>query len=119
MATTPSNSNGGSATDTIMRSFLPGGFAAAPLSLDGGLHHRRTHFPSQEKHILGNAPPSAHKKVSKSKISPPIGEFFINFLLQLVALGAAIAFGIYAVKSVTVGSIANQQAVIANQIAIL
>jgi hypothetical protein len=59
-------------------------------------------------------------------LSPPIGQFFINSLLQGAGFVAAIAFGIYAVKSVRVGNTANQyaseavlQAVTANQLALL
>jgi hypothetical protein len=59
-------------------------------------------------------------------LSPPIGQFVINTILQIAAIGAAIAFGVYAVRSVTVGSDANsyaakavEQAVTANQLAIL
>jgi hypothetical protein len=59
-------------------------------------------------------------------LSPPIGQFYINLLLQAAAFAAAIAFGVYAVKSVTVGHEANtyaqqatQQASVANQLAML
>lgn len=59
-------------------------------------------------------------------LSPPVGQFFINSLLQGAGFVAAIAFGIYAVKSVRVGNMANQyagqaaqQAAIANQLALL
>lgn len=58
--------------------------------------------------------------------SPPLGQFIINSLLQAAAFVAAVAFGVYAVKSVTVGNSANQyahqavqQAQIANQLAVL
>lgn len=61
-----------------------------------------------------------------AKLSPPIGQFIINTVLQISAFIAAIAFGIFAVKSVTVANDANhyaaiavQQAVTANQLALL
>ena len=57
-------------------------------------------------------------------LSPPPGQFVIASLLQLIALGIAIAFGIYAVKSVRIANEANeyasqalQAAQLANQIA--
>ena len=59
-------------------------------------------------------------------LSPPPGQFIISSILQLVALGIAVAFGIYAVKSVRVANEANTFAVqalteakLANQIAML
>jgi len=58
--------------------------------------------------------------------SPPVGQFVVNSMLQGAGFVAAIAFGIYAVKSVRVGNVANQyagqaaqQAAIANQLALL
>lgn len=59
-------------------------------------------------------------------LSPPLGELIISSLLQVLALGVAVAFGVYAVKSVRVASEANSFAVqalaearLANQIAML
>lgn len=61
-----------------------------------------------------------------AKLSPPVGQFVIQTLLQIAGFGLAVAFGIYAVKSVTVGTIANdygdksvQQAIVSNQLAML
>lgn len=52
-----------------------------------------------------------------AKLTPPLGHFIINTLLQIAAFAAAIAFGIYAVKSVTVGNDANGYAAEANKYA--
>ena len=61
-----------------------------------------------------------------AKLSPPLGQFVLNMILQIAALVAAIAFGVFAVKSVTVGNEANryairalEEAVIANKISML
>ena len=87
-----------------------------------GLPHSQTLAPPSQqssKSIKGQPQQIA-------TLSPPIGQFVINTLLQIAAFAAAIAFGVYAVKSVTVGSDANnyaakavEQAVTANQLAIL
>ncbi|KAK4938584.1 hypothetical protein LTR10_021015 [Elasticomyces elasticus] len=64
--------------------------------------------------------------VQVTRLSPPIGQFIINTLLQILGFGTAIAFGVFAVKSVNVGDTANvysdqsmQQALIANQLTLL
>jgi hypothetical protein len=43
-------------------------------------------------------------------LKPPIAQFIINLLLQLAAFAAAIAFGVYAVKSVDVAIKGNNYA---------
>ena len=77
-----------------------------------------------EKGSLKSSHASAAPQVAT--LSPPVGQFVINLLLQIAAFAAAIAFGIYAVKSVTVGNDANQlasvavkQAVTSNQLAMV
>ena len=57
---------------------------------------------------------------------PPIGESFINTLLQLFVFAAAIAFGVFAIKSVNLAHEANRlaalavrEAQVANQLAML
>lgn len=59
-------------------------------------------------------------------IQQPVAQFIINSLLQVAAFAVGIAFGIYAVKSVQVGNLANsysnraiEQALTANQLALL
>lgn len=52
-----------------------------------------------------------------TRLSPPLGQFFINLLVQVAGFAAAIAFGVYAVKSVQVGGQANVAAQAANDIA--
>jgi CBS domain containing-hemolysin-like protein len=61
-----------------------------------------------------------------AKVTPPVGQFVIQTLLQIAGFAAAIAFGIYAVRSVNVATLANrysqesiQQALAANQLALL
>ena len=64
--------------------------------------------------------------VTKTVLSPPIGQFVINTLLQAAAFAAAIAFGVFAIKSVNKADTANyyaaqalEEARIANQIAMI
>lgn len=59
-------------------------------------------------------------------LSPPVGQFIINTILQMAGFAAAIAFGVFAVRSVNVGHDANRfaaqaldEAVIANKLAML
>ncbi|KAL9637720.1 MAG: hypothetical protein Q9164_002023 [Protoblastenia rupestris] len=61
---------------------------------------------------------------SRATLTPPIGQFIINSTLQTAALAAAIAFGIFAVKSVNIAISANETAArqldearVANQVA--
>lgn len=79
---------------------------------------------SQEKSPISRTFPQQGQQIIT--LQPPIGQFLINTLLQISAFTAAIAFGVYAVKSVTVGSDANryanqavQETVTANQLALL
>jgi hypothetical protein len=92
----------------------PAGLAPA----DTGLPHRRKPLPPEKSGVQST------QRVAT--LSPPAGQFLINTLLQAAGFAAAIAFGIYAVRSVTVGNSANQYAnqavqlaVTANQLAIL
>ena len=98
----------------------PAGLAPA----DTGLPHRRRSLPPEKSSVQSTHLPLPQQQVAT--LSPPAGQFFINTLLQAAGFAAAIAFGIYAVKSVTVGNSANQYAdqavrlaVTANQLAIL
>jgi hypothetical protein len=52
-------------------------------------------------------------------LSPPLGHFLINLMLQFVAFAIAIAFGVYAIRSVRVEVLAVQQAQTANQLALV
>lgn len=78
---------------------------------------RRSPSPSasQSHGLLSKDASSSHV----TRLSPPVGQFVINTLLQIAGFVAAIAFGIYAVQSVKVGKDANQWADIANQLALL
>lgn len=81
----------------------------------------------------GSSPsPTAEKegemmtKIFRATLSPPLGQFFINMILQLAAFAAAIAFGVFAVKSIDIARTANTyadralgEARIANQVAML
>lgn len=53
----------------------------------------------------------------KATLSPPLGQFFINMILQLAAFAAAIAFGVFAVKSIDIARTANEYAASANRYA--
>ena len=52
------------------------------------------------------------------KLSSPIGQHIVNVILQLTAIVAAVAFGYFAVESVQVTNRANDEAHLANQLAI-
>lgn len=65
-------------------------------------------------------------KQTTATLSPPLGQFFINMILQIATFGAAIAFGIFAVKSINIARTANsyaaqalEEARVANQVAML
>jgi hypothetical protein len=82
------------------------------------------HFDRQDFFLPTPVPHQKLKHVAV--LSPPIGQFIINIIIQALGLGAAIAFGVYAVKSVTAANDANKyaseailQAVMANKLAIL
>jgi hypothetical protein len=91
---------------------------------DSGVGPRRRSLSPEKQSVQ-----SIHRQQPLPQVatfSPPAGQFVINTLLQVAGFVAAIAFGIYAVKSVTVGNTANQyagqavlQAATANQLAIL
>ena len=62
----------------------------------------------------------------EATLSPPLGQFFINMILQIAAFAAAIAFGVFAVKSIDIARTANsyaaralEEARVANQVAML
>ncbi|ETI22983.1 hypothetical protein G647_04779 [Cladophialophora carrionii CBS 160.54] len=71
--------------------------------------------------------------VQVATVSPPVGQFVIHTLLQIAGFAVAIAFGVYAVRSVHAAVLANsfsreansfsreaiQQALAANQLALL
>lgn len=48
-------------------------------------------------------------------VKQPTGQFFIHFILQVVAFAVAVAFGVFAIKSVQVGHRANGYAIEANE----
>ncbi len=67
-----------------------------------------------------------HLREQVLDIRQPVAQFIINSLLQAAAFVVAIAFGIYAIKSVQVGDIGNHyanqaagQALTANQLTLL
>ncbi|KAL8822666.1 MAG: hypothetical protein Q9191_006598 [Dirinaria sp. TL-2023a] len=67
-----------------------------------------------------------HHPITNAILSPPPGEFFINLILQVIGIVAAIAFGVFAVQSLNVAKTANtltrqalEEARIANQAAML
>ena len=61
---------------------------------------------------------------STATLTPPIGQFIVNSTIQIATLAAAVAFGIFAVKSLNVAIGANETAAcqldearVANQVA--
>ena len=70
--------------------------------------------------------PQVYQNAATTVLRPPIGQFVINTLLQAAAFAAAIAFGVFAIKSVNKADTANyyaaqalEEARIANQIAMI
>ena len=59
----------------------------------------------------------AHNEVAT--LSPPVGQFIIGTIINIAGIAAAIAFGIFAVRSVALAATANNQAEINNQIALI
>lgn len=47
-------------------------------------------------------------------LTPPLGQFFINMILQIAAFVAAIAFGVFAIKSIDIARTANEYSARAN-----
>jgi len=132
MASLPVKDEGGSgALDTILGSpvepklqNLDSPNPAGLVPTDTGLPHRRRPLPQEKSSAQSILRSQSLQRVAT--LSPPAGQFLINSLLQAAGIAAAIAFGVYAVKSVTIGYSANQyakqavqQAVTANQLAIL
>jgi len=52
--------------------------------------------------------------LTTATLTPPLGQFIINLLLQLAGIAAAVAFGIFAVESLNVAKQANIEARVAN-----
>jgi hypothetical protein len=122
---------GSGAPDTILGSpvepklqNLDSSNPVGPVPTDTGLPHRRRPLPPEKSSVQSILRSQSLQRVAT--LSPPAGQFLINTLLQAAGIAAAIAFGVYAVRSVRVGNSANQyadqavrQAVTANQLAIL
>lgn len=132
MASLPVKDEGGSgALDTILGSpiepklqNLDSSNPAGLVPTDTGLPHHRRPLPPETSSVQSILQSQSQQRVAT--LLPPAGQFLINTLLQAAGIAAVIAFGVYAVKSVTVGNSANQyadqavrQAVTANQLAIL
>lgn len=56
-------------------------------------------------------------KKSIATLSPPLGQFFINTILQIAAFAAAIAFGVFAIISIDIARAANEYSARANSYA--
>ena len=56
-------------------------------------------------------------KKTTATLTPPLGQFFINMILQIAAFAAAIAFGVFAVKSIDIARTANEYSASANSYA--
>lgn len=59
---------------------------------------------------------TALKRVTAT-LTPPLGQFFINMVLQIAAFVAAIAFGVFAIKSIDIARTANKYSAMANSYA--
>lgn len=72
-------------------------------------------------HNNGSAqqPTSQPPYMTTATLTPPLGQFVVNLLLQLAGIVAAIAFGIFAVESLNVAKQANIEAKVANQVAMV
>jgi CBS domain containing-hemolysin-like protein len=62
----------------------------------------------------------------EATLSPPLGQFFINMTMQIAGFVAAVAFGVFAIKSVQMADTSNRyagqalnQSIIANKLAML
>ena len=138
MAPIPPNSQDAPSTDDIMPPLLTGStpkqssssVTNSPLSIlrtpgnQSEVAHGQNELFLEKQPVVQSNWPLPDRQVST--ISPPIGQFIINMLLQVAAFAAAIAFGIFAVKSVRVGYLANpyanqavELAATANQLAML
>ncbi|KIV89964.1 hypothetical protein PV10_07317 [Exophiala mesophila] len=97
-----------------------------------GLNSPVHRIQSATAHASLTRPPAPPEKsqeqptVHVARVSPPVGQFVIQTLLQIAGFGVAIAFGVYAVQSVAVGNTANEygdksvrQAVVSNQLAMM
>jgi hypothetical protein len=110
-------------TDSTPKVQGPTSVTDGPLPMSSTPSSQNKLFPEKQPVVQSNLPPPDRQV---STISPPVGQFIINMLLQVAAFAAAIAFGIFAVKSVMVGNLANgyanqavRLAVTANQLAML
>lgn len=110
-------------TDSTPKFQGPTSVTDGPLPMSSTPSSQNKLLPEKQPVVQSNLPPPDRQV---STISPPVGQFIINMLLQVAAFAAAIAFGIFAVKSVTVGNLANgyanqaaRLAVTANQLAML
>ena len=60
-----------------------------------------------------------HEVVAEvATLSPPIGQFVISTILNIAGIAAAVAFGVFAVRSVALAAEANTQSRISNQMAL-
>lgn len=66
--------------------------------------------PSKEKKEKLNKP----LKKATATLSPPLGQFFITIILQVATFTSAIAFGVFAVKSIHIARTANEYSASAN-----
>jgi NhaP-type Na+/H+ or K+/H+ antiporter len=62
----------------------------------------------------------------EATLSPPLGQFVVNITLQVAGFVAAVAFGVFAIKSVRMADTSNryaaqalEQSIVANRLAML
>lgn len=80
----------------------------------------------EEEKMNGHLEKTTATKRMTATLTPPLGQFFINMILQIAAFVAAIAFGVFAIKSIDIARTANsyaaealEEARLANQVAML
>ena len=102
-----------------------------PIVADGIESVPKLQNPAPSVHSQRGSVVSSHSytygpQAQVATLSPPLGQFVINVILQIAGFAAAISFGVFAVKSVTVAiqseNLANaalEQALLANQVALI
>ena len=58
-------------------------------------------------------------QVQNATLSPPLGQFFINTILNIAGLVAAISFGVFAIISVRLAQQQNAQSIAQNQLSLM
>ena len=100
--------------------------SVGPCETEPQQPRRRVRNSSSAINVVEKVPEESQSHVARQlhhssavvTLSSPIGQHIVNVILQLAAIVAAIAFGYFAVQSVQIANRANEEARLANQIAI-